>query len=182
MSATRTTESALEKRKFGWGRGHRPRPPPMKPMPTGVVSNITSLGLAICDEIATPQCIAALYNITKGTKSSGTNQLGIFEDLDDIYSQEDLNLFFLNLAPYIPIGTHPKLDAIDGAVAPTNVANAGPESDLDFQISYPIIWPQNSVLYQTDDPVYEANYTYEGFLNNFLDAIVRTAAYSVHAT
>ena len=63
------------------------------------------------------------------------------------------------------------MDAIDGAVAPTNVANAGPESDLEFQISYPIIWPQNSVLYQTDDPVYEANYTYEGFLNNFLDAI-----------
>lgn len=48
---------------------------------------------------------------------------------------------------------------------------AGPESDLDFQISYPIIWPQNSVLFQTDDMVYESNYTFNGFLNNFLDAI-----------
>lgn len=27
------------------------------------------------------------------------------------------------------------------------------------------------MLFQTDDPVYEANYTYEGFLNNFLDGI-----------
>lgn len=72
---------------------------------------------------------------------------------------------------YIPQGTHPKLEAIDGAVAPVNVSVAGAESDLDFQISYPIIWPQNSVLFQTDDPVYEANYTYDGFLNNFLDAI-----------
>ena len=42
---------------------------------------------------------------------------------------------------------------------------------MDFQISYPIIYPQNSILFQTDDDVYEANYTYDGFLNNFLDAI-----------
>ena len=27
------------------------------------------------------------------------------------------------------------------------------------------------MLFQTDDPVYEANYTFNGFLNNFLDAI-----------
>lgn len=77
------------------------------------------------------------------------------------------------LTPYrqIPQGTHPTLDAIDGAVAPDPVTEAGAESDLDFQISYPIIYPQKSILFQTDDPVYEANYTYEGFLNNFLDAI-----------
>ena len=71
----------------------------------------------------------------------------------------------------IPVGTSPKLDAIDGAVAPASVANAGPESDLDFQISYPLIYPQGSVLYQTDDPVIEANYNYSGIFNNFLDAI-----------
>jgi tripeptidyl-peptidase-1 len=34
-----------------------------------------------------------------------------------------------------------------------------------------LIYPQNSVLFQTDDPVYEAQYTYQGFLNNFLDAL-----------
>lgn len=71
----------------------------------------------------------------------------------------------------IPQGTHPTLDSVDGAVAPNPVTSAGPESDLDFEISYPIIYPQNSILFQTDDPVYEANYTYEGFFNNFLDAI-----------
>ena len=42
-----------------------------------------------------------------------------------------------------------------------DVLNAGPESDLDFQISYPLIYPQNSILFQTDDPVYEANYTFQ---------------------
>jgi tripeptidyl-peptidase-1 len=43
--------------------------------------------------------------------------------------------------------------------------------DLDFQVAYPIIYPQKTVLFQTDDDVYQANYTYEGFFNNFLDAI-----------
>jgi tripeptidyl-peptidase-1 len=42
---------------------------------------------------------------------------------------------------------------------------------LDFQISYPIIWPQNSILFQSDDMVYENNYTFQGFLNTFLDSI-----------
>lgn len=48
---------------------------------------------------------------------------------------------------------------------------AGSESNLDFQISYPIIWPQNSILFQTDDMQYEKNYNFTGFLNTFLDAI-----------
>lgn len=63
------------------------------------------------------------------------------------------------------------LKAIDGAEAPTSLLNAGAESDLDFQISYPIIWPQNSILFQSDDMVYEDDYTFRGFLNTFLDAI-----------
>lgn len=71
----------------------------------------------------------------------------------------------------IPTGTHPIHKLIDGAVAPYPVQKAGPESDLDFEISYPIIWPQNSVLFQTDSVHYQNNYTFRGFLNNFLDAI-----------
>lgn len=71
----------------------------------------------------------------------------------------------------IPVGTHPTLKAIDGAVAPDPVTSAGPESDLDFQISYPLIYPQNSILFQSDDPVYEANYTFNGIFNTFLDAL-----------
>jgi tripeptidyl-peptidase I len=151
---------AIARRSFGFSRVKKPSPPPMKPMPKAVPAP-NALGDSFCDQIATPECIADLYNITKPTLKNGNNQLGIFEDLGDYYSQNDLNEFFAALAPYIPQGTHPKLDAIDGAVVPslTNTVDAGPESDLDFQISYPIIWPQNSVLYQTDDPVYEANYT-----------------------
>lgn len=82
-----------------------------------------------------------------------------------------MNLALKHCFRTIPAGTHPQLKAIDGAKAPNPVYKAGPESDLDFQISYPIIWPQNSILFQTDDMVYENNYTFRGFLNTFLDAI-----------
>lgn len=143
----------------------------MKALPETLASILAAPLSSICDVAAIPLCIKTLYNITTPTKNAAGNQLGIFEDLDDMYSQTDLNDFFLTLAPNIPQGTHPTLDSVDGATAPTTVTDAGPESDLDFQISYPIIYPQNSILFQTDDDVYEANYTYEGFLNNFLDAI-----------
>ncbi|KKY27731.1 putative alkaline serine protease [Phaeomoniella chlamydospora] len=166
LSAPTKTQKKRE-----WKRnGHKPSPPKPKPMPTGI-NAITASKLALCDVAITPPCIRAMYNFTKGTTATEGNELGIFEDLGDVYSQEDLDLFFQALAPYIPKGTHPTLDAIDGAVAPTSVANAGYESDLDFQISYPIIWPQNSILFQTDDPVYQNDYTYDGFLNNFFDAL-----------
>lgn len=127
--------------------------------------------LAHCDVAITPAGIRAMYNFTQGTSAVPHNELGIFENIGDIYSQEDLDEFFRTLQPRIPQGTHPILNSVDGGTAPTTVADAGPESNLDFQISYPIIWPQNSVLFQTDDPVYEANYTFLGFFNNLLDAI-----------
>jgi tripeptidyl-peptidase-1 len=77
-----------------------------------------------------------------------------------------------NVDSEIPLGTHPILNAINGAEATAPFLElAGSESSLDFQVTYPIIWPQNSILYQTDDPVYQNNYTFRGLFNNFLDAI-----------
>jgi tripeptidyl-peptidase-1 len=176
--AARHDPKKYEKRTFGVTGSEAPLPPLKKPMPISITevknklaSNTTNPELALCDVVVSPACIRAFYNVTKPTKAAKGNQLGIFEDLGDVYSQEDLDEFFKALAPEIPQGTHPELRAIDGAVAPVPVTEAGAESDLDFQISYPLIYPQNTVLFQTDDPVYEANYTFEGFLNNFLDAI-----------
>lgn len=172
MNTRDTPKSDIEKRGFGWGKGKGTRPPILAPLPMALDAILAAPLLSLCDVAITPPCIEAMYNFTKQTTSAVPgNELGIFEDLGDVYAQEDLNLFFLTLQQRIPIGTHPVLKAVDGAVAPNPVTSAGPESDLDFEISYPIIWPQNSILFQTDDPVYESNYTYAGFLNNFFDAI-----------
>lgn len=62
-----------------------------------------SPALGVCNTAITPACIKALYNVTSPTKSAAGNQLGIFEDLGDVYSQTDLNLFFANFAPYVKI-------------------------------------------------------------------------------
>ncbi|EME43885.1 hypothetical protein DOTSEDRAFT_151445 [Dothistroma septosporum NZE10] len=162
----------LEKRSFGWGKGKPTLPPLKAPLPAPLATLLDGVLDVTCQVAITPRCIELMYNFTQATSAQPGNELGIFEDLGDVYSQTDLNDFFLTLTQNrIPQGTHPKLESVDGATAPDPVTSAGPESDLDFQISYPIIYPQNSILFQTDDPVYEANYTYAGFLNNFLDAI-----------
>ena len=150
-------------------------PPFKKPMPISMnklVAASNSSGLENCDLVISPACIKALYNITVGDKAAPGNELGIFEDLGDIYATQDLDLFFEFLYPEIPQGTKPRDAPIDGAIVPVpELDEAGIESALDLQISYPVIWPQNSVIFQTDDIVYETNYTFQGFLNNFFDAI-----------
>ena len=69
------------------------------------------------------------------------------------------------------------MEGVDGATAPNPITEAGAESLLDFQLSYPIIYPQTITLFQTDDDVYQANYTFNGFLNTFLDAIDGVSTY-----
>ena len=128
----------------------------------------TTTQLAMCDSMITPACIAQMYNITKATKAAKGNELGIFEE-GDFYAAEDLVEFFATFTT-IPITTAPKLEGIDGGFAPAPYA--GGESDLDFQISYPIIYPQQEILFQTDDIFYALGLEGGGgFLNTFFDAI-----------
>lgn len=136
--------------------------PPWKP--NGDLSN--------CDNIITPDCVKALYKIPEpATSANPNNSLGIFED-GDYYAQKDLNLFFKNFSLGIPQGTHPKPAFIDGGEAPVPTADAGGESDLDFQLAYPIIYPQTITLYQTDDSYYAQNDSvHVGLFNTFLDAL-----------
>lgn len=131
--------------------------------------------LTTCDQVVTPACIQALYNIPPNNPHanvSSNNSLGIFEE-GDYYAQQDLNLFFGNFTPYIPNGTHPIPNMIDGAKAPVSLQLAGGESDLDFQVAYPLVYPQTTTLYQTDDIFYafgnDPNAT--GLFNTFFDAI-----------
>ena len=132
------------------------------------ITDISSL--AHCDELITPACVKALYGIPPATKANPSNAMGIFEE-GDFYDQEDLNLFFQKYTPYIPQGTHPTPNFVDGAEAPVNVSQGGGESTLDFELAYPLLYPQKLVLYQTDDINYATENPTEGAFNVFLDAI-----------
>lgn len=66
------------------------------------------------------------------------------------------------------------MDSVDGGFAPiANVSEAGGESDLDFELSFPIIYPQGITLYQADDAYYANSSSSGGYgiFNTFLDAI-----------
>lgn len=97
---------------------------------------------------------------------------GIREKHANFFQKRDLNLFFGNYTPSIPEGTHPQAQFIDGAFAPVNVSEAGGESLLDMELSFPILHPIDIKLYQTDDiPYAEGDIPTVGFFNDWLDAI-----------
>ncbi|KAE8354948.1 peptidase S8/S53 domain-containing protein [Aspergillus coremiiformis] len=128
------------------------------------------LNVTGCDRAITPDCIRALYKIPIArAPAHPNNSLGIFEQ-GDVYAQEDLDLFFKTYAKNIPPGTHPIPAMINGAKAPISQESAGPESNLDFELAYPIVYPQTTTLYQTDDVNWAANSS-AGLFNTFLDAI-----------
>lgn len=122
-----------------------------------------------CDTTVTPACISALYQIPPAPKYTATsNKMGIFETQGDIYSQEDIDLFLANATQGIPKGTGPEIHLINGASAPTSPDNAGSESNLDFDMAIPIIYPQQTALYQVQYPDNLPNFNY--IFNDFLDA------------
>ena len=139
--------------------------------------NVKSSSIEYCDNYVSPACIMAMYNITRGTTATSGNELGIFEESPAALHQADLDSFFSHVAPEIPSGTFPKLRKIDGAINNNNrqLQLGGGETILDFEVAYPIIYPQTSVLYLTDSD-YETSYARDkrGLFNTFLDAIVRS--------
>ncbi|KZZ95739.1 protease S8 tripeptidyl peptidase I (cln2) [Ascosphaera apis ARSEF 7405] len=125
---------------------------------------------SMCSTVMTPACVRALYNIPIGSKAAKGNELGIVAQLD-AYSQEDFDDFKSLVAPDLPEDAKPDVKSINGGVAPVPAAEAGIESNLDLMTAAPIIWPQKATIFQVDDPIYQADYAYPGFLNNFLDAV-----------
>jgi len=150
------------------GHSHGWMPPFRKPMhwfpPHGNADSIAN-----CSGLVTPACIKALYGLPYNVEAVKGNDMGIFES-GDTYDQSDLNGFFSTYYPRIPNGTHPILDSIDGGVAPvTNISNAGGESILDFELAFPIVYPQPIQLFQTLD-LADADTT-DGIFDPFLDAL-----------
>ncbi|KAF9699903.1 hypothetical protein EKO04_002091 [Ascochyta lentis] len=128
-----------------------------------------------CRNYLTTECIMSQYGIPNNTLASEGNQLGLFEGDGDHYSKVALDTFFSQLHPNIPSGTYPETRLINGAVGAVEdgfvPGNHTVESNLDLMSTWPIIWPQNPVIFQTDDIYSETNSEYRGFLNTFFNAI-----------
>lgn len=103
---------------------------------------------ARCGEWITPRCLKALYGIPNATLNQPENALGVFA-FADTYDQKDIDLYFKHYAPYVPQGTHPTLQSINGANAPVPTEEGGIESAIDFDLSLSLVYPQEVVLYQT---------------------------------
>jgi tripeptidyl-peptidase-1 len=94
-----------------------------------------------CGRNITPVCLKALYHIPDAHIKDSVNRLGLYEDIDT-YSQDDLNSFFALYAPYVPQGTHPLLDSVDGGEAPVAAGSDlnTAESDIDLDLSFSLIY------------------------------------------
>ncbi|TWU78818.1 hypothetical protein ED733_007331 [Metarhizium rileyi] len=121
-----------------------------------------------CFESVTPHCINSLYKIPPATLANPNNTLGIFQTYDDVYAQEDLDQFYEAVKSGIPKGTGPIIHLINGATAPVPQSKAGGESDLDFEMAIPLIYPQKTSLYQIKYGKGYKDFNY--IFNDFLDA------------
>lgn len=81
-------------------------------------------------------------------------------------------VLLLTMHSWVTNGSHPELRSINGAEGPTpNALAAGEEADLDFEVAMPLVWPQKTVLFQTDDEWYQLDQMksttkYIGFFNS----------------
>ncbi|KAK0625146.1 alkaline serine protease [Bombardia bombarda] len=147
------------------------------PIANPALPTLPPLNSTACNKYVTPDCIRAQYDVPEGSTATPGNELGVFESLNDHYSKEDLDAYWSNVYPKIPNGTYPIEKLIDGAIGAAQTADeVGPESNLDFQSAWPLIWPQKAVLFQTDDQYIEINQTelntpFLGFWNTFFDAL-----------
>lgn len=95
------------------------------------------------------ECLKAIYNIPTLTTAQPNNTIGIWGDIGQVYSQEDLNLWYTWRAPQIPQGTTPFYNALNGGPLPSDPAGAGIEAELDVQVAYGIVWPQQVTFWSS---------------------------------
>ncbi|KAJ3496822.1 hypothetical protein NLG97_g2374 [Lecanicillium saksenae] len=107
--------------------------------------------LDTCDRVMTPKCIRALYGIPEATSAMPGNDLTLFETDGDMFRLDDLNMFYKDMQLKIPQGFGPGLVNVDGGTAQSQPGCAGPESSLDVDIVIPLIYPQNTTVYQVGD-------------------------------
>jgi tripeptidyl-peptidase-1 len=106
--------------------------------------------------------IPELYDIPLGTKAAPNNSVAIF-GYGDYYNQTDLDNFFKLFAEFVPQGTSPKVNFINGAEQYAREIDG--EESLDLMMAYPIAYPGKVEIYQM--PYSDLN----GMANDFLDAV-----------
>ncbi|TQV97062.1 protease S8 tripeptidyl peptidase I [Cordyceps javanica] len=149
-----------------------PAPAKATPLPYQLAQEIAAAAndTSRCAEFVTPKCIKALYNIPDGKLSNTNNRLGLYESDDELFTQEDLSTFFALFAPNIPATFTPKVDLINwGNTKPDPNGGVG-EAALDFDVAYPVVYPQNIELFQARDNFNPYNGTV-GIFNYFLDGV-----------
>ncbi|PYH95640.1 subtilisin-like protein [Aspergillus ellipticus CBS 707.79] len=155
--STKAKTAALDKRP-------QPLPPKAKFLPED---------LQACGYNITPSCIKALYHIPDADKATPGNTLGLYEQ-GDYFAKSDIDLFYQEYAPWVPQGTYPIPAMIDGAeygVASNSSLNTG-ESDIDIDMAFSLLYPQQVTLYQVDDQLYEpVEVDTTNLFNTFLDAL-----------
>ncbi|KAJ3482728.1 hypothetical protein NLG97_g7489 [Lecanicillium saksenae] len=127
--------------------------------------------LSTCDKTITPNCIRALYGIPKPTKAHPGNALGLFEAEGDEWNQDDLNKFLSDMKVNTPKGYGPETISVDNGTAPSQPGQAGPESMLDLEIVVPLIYPQNTTVYQYDPQDPPEGHNWNEVFNCFLDSL-----------
>ncbi|KAI0471592.1 peptidase S8/S53 domain-containing protein [Xylariaceae sp. FL0804] len=170
----RRSEGVFARGSNSASRGTRNRLRPFTKLDESALAVLDTEAKSSCATAITPACLQALYEfdaLNASSPVSSSNAMGIFEE-GDYYAQADLNSFYTKYASYIPQGWGPTVDGIDGGTAPVATSQAGGESNLDFELAIPIVYPQTTVDYQTDDAYYAAgggNAT--GIFNTFFDAL-----------
>jgi tripeptidyl-peptidase-1 len=99
----------------------------------------------------------------------------MIESIGVHYSRKDLDIYFSTLYPNIPNGTYPEERVIDGSIGAIedtpDFLSIDLEAPLDFDSSWPLIYPQGLVLFQEDDEHSETHGGFNGLWNTFLDVI-----------
>ncbi|KAF8194430.1 subtilisin-like protein [Mycena galopus ATCC 62051] len=144
----------------------RSTPPVTTLKTTGVKVHQELSSLDTCDEMITPDCLRALYNLHYTPRETKKNTFGIVEFTPQAFLQSDLDLFFANFSPS-QVGTKPIPILIDGAIVQTfnESFDFNGESDLDLEYGFALTNPQPIQLLQTGDIVEGAGF------DNYLDAI-----------
>ena len=124
-------------------------------LPTGTFTpdQVKAFNLSTCGQVITPACIQELYGYPGESYAQPGNELGIIEG-NSSYIQSDMDFFFANAFPTIPQGTQAKNVLLKGAQVDQTAPNATDpkyvgilESNLDFQLAWPIVYPQNITLF-----------------------------------